>query len=190
MNGLIHNPRWFTRQHRYMQHVPEGIAAWLFDEGSLTARLIAACPGRFQVRVLSLGWQRPFANEARRLRMRLHYRALIRQVYLYCDDTPWVYARTVIPHKTLTGKQRFLAHLGNRPLGAALFADPYMRRDELEVAHLLPRHSLYNSAVQGLAARPESIWGRRSVFYLSDKPLLVNEIFLPNIESGNRLRSS
>jgi chorismate-pyruvate lyase len=30
---------------------------------------------------------------------------------------------------------------------------------------------------------PEAIWGRRSVFYLAHKPLLVNEIFLPGIEN-------
>jgi len=32
-----------------------------------------------------------------------------------------------------------------------------------------------------LAQMPESVWGRRSVFYLHKKPLLVNEVFLPSI---------
>ena len=56
-----------------------------------------------------------------------------------------------------------------------------MRRGEVEIARLTPGDSLYANATQRLAAIPAAIWGRRSLFTLSDKPLLVNEIFLPDI---------
>jgi len=38
---------------------------------------------------------------------------------------------------------------------------------------------LFRRATERLAQQPKSIWGRRSVFNLHDKPLLVSEIFLP-----------
>ena len=81
----------------------------------------------------------------------------------------------------MTGRQRQLAHLGNRPLGAALFADATMRRDEVEVACMRPTHRLFDTATAALGESPEMIWGRRSVFYVGGKPLLVNEVFLPPV---------
>jgi len=172
-------PVWRPQSRLFAHPVPAGVAGWLFDPGSLTRRLVAACRGRFRVRVLSQGWARPLLNEATRLGLPPAQVALIREVQLLCDDTPWVYARTVIPHTTLRGAQRHLAHLGTRPLGAVLFADPGLRREEVEVACMSARHHLFHTAVQGLPALPEAIWGRRSVFFTGGKPLLVNEVFLP-----------
>ena len=174
-------PIWRAERYLFAGQVPEDIAWWLFDENSLTARLVAACSGQFRVEVISQGWQRPMLNEEQCLRIRASRHALVRQVYLYCDDTPWVFARTVIPRDTLSGQEKHLAHLQNRPLGAVLFAEPTMRRSEVEVAEIKPGQRLFHTATARLTADPESIWGRRSVFYLHDKPLLVSEIFLPDI---------
>ena len=176
-----HEPVWyFTRELRY-GYVPAEMTNWLLDPGSLTARLIKVCPGRFRVQVLSQTWQAPLHNEIKRLGMRERQMSFIREVYLYCNDQPWVFARTVIPRKTLSGKQRHLADLGSRPLGAVLFADPHMHRDEIEVTCLHAKEQLYHKAVAALSQRPASIWGRRSVFYLNNKQLLVSEIFLPGV---------
>ena len=185
MSNLIHDPQWYTHSHRFLHHIPVAMQDWLFDEGSLTARIIEACDGPFRVEVISQGWQRPFANEAKRLGIQQYHCALVRQVRLYCGDTPWVFARTVIPLTTLTGPERHLAFLGNKPLGAVLFADPGMKRDRIEVARLQAPHYFYTSAIHGLTTVPDSIWGRRSVFYLNHKPLLVNEIFLPGLKCCN-----
>lgn len=101
--------------------------------------------------------------------------ALIREVHLMCDDHPVVYARTVIPVSTLVGPQKRLAHLGDKPLGAVLFSDKSMRRSEVQVACLKP------AQVKLATANSEDIWGRRSVFRLNDRPLLVSEYFLPDL---------
>ena len=148
MSSLIHDPQWYTHSHRFLHQIPMKMQGWLFDEGSLTARIIAACDGPFRVEVVSQGWQRPCANEAKRLGIKQYHRAWVRQVRLYCGDTPWVFARTVIPLKTLTGPQRHLACLGNKPLGAILFADPGMTRDRIEVAWLESQLYFYNNAIK------------------------------------------
>ena len=122
------------------------------------------------------------SNEAKALRMRRSGHALVRQVLLLCNGVPWVYARTVIPRRTLTGRQRRLAHLKTRSLGAMLFADRSMRRGELQLARLNTRDKLYAIVVQHVKKPSAVMWGRRSVFTLSKKPLLVSEIFLPAIE--------
>lgn len=180
-------PLW--RQQRYMPRglIPPSVESWLFDAASLTQRLRQVCQGRFQVRVVSQQRVRPLRDERIALRMRDHEHALVRMVYLLCDGQPWVFARTVIPLRTLSGAQRRLGRLGTKPLGEVLFADRSMRRSEVEVARLAPGGKLFGLIATGttaggainLAQQPQQIWGRRSVFYLQDKPLLVSEIFLP-----------
>ena len=120
-------------------------------------------------------------NEAQQLNMRVSSFALVRQVHLLCDNKPWVFARTVIPPHTLRGKQRRLAKLGKKPLGAVLFADKSMKRTEMEIASIWPGQYLYQLATYHLPQTDQPIWGRRSVFYLNNHPLLVSEIFLPEI---------
>lgn len=120
-------------------------------------------------------------NEAQRLDMRPSSYAWIRQVHLLCGEQPWVFARTVIPPHTLRGKQRRLSRLGKKPLGAVLFADKSMRRTEMEIACILPGQQLYQLATHHMALTEHAIWGRRSVFFLNRNPLLVSEIFLPEI---------
>ena len=174
-------PIWRAERYLFSGRVPKQIAYCLFDASSLTARIIAACRGEFRVEVISQGWQRPMLNEEQCLKIRAGRHALVRQVYLFCDDKPLVFARTVIPHTTLHGKEKHLAHLQNKPLGAVLFAEPTMRRSEVEVAEIHTSQRLFHTATARLNYEPAKIWGRRSVFYLHDKPLLVSEIFLPDI---------
>ena len=169
------------RSRLFAHAVPVDMSDWLFDRGSLTRRLQSASLNNFRVELVEQGWQRPMLNEAVRLGVSPDRMALLRQVYLFCDDRPVVYARTVIPISTLSGAERHLGCLGNRPLGAVLFASPNMRRDEVEVACIHPGQRIFTRATHVLDSAPASIWGRRSVFYLSGKPLLVSEVFLPDI---------
>lgn len=171
----------WEREAARLLHAPLRYAAWLRDPSSLTQRVQSACAGAFRVAVLSQAWRRPARSEARRLGLRPGVRAFVREVCLMCDDTPWVYASTVIPRATLSGEQRGLARLRTRPLGAVLFADPTMRRREVEIARLVPGGCLYAHARAVLAQPPREIWARRSLFLLRNKPLLVTEAFLPAI---------
>ncbi len=169
------------RLRLFAQAVPSEMGGWLFDGGSLPRRLQMACPQDFRVELVKQGWQRPMLNEAIRLGVSPDRLALVRQVHLFCHGRPVVYARTVIPVSTLSGAERRLGCLGNRPLGAVLFAAPSMSRDEVEAACIRPGQRIFTRATQMLDSEPDAIWGRRSVFYLSRKPLLVSEVFLPGI---------
>jgi chorismate lyase len=165
--------------------VPGQLRDWLLDAGSLTDRLRLACGGCFSVRIIDEGWQRPRRDEIRVLAMRHARLAWVREVQLLCNGVPWVFARTVIPVGTLSGAQRQLLHLGERPLGAFLFADPGMQRGAVELACIAPDEVMFAEATAGLTHQPPSIWGRRSVFRVAGKPLLVTEVFLPALESAS-----
>lgn len=159
------------------------LADWLLDRASLTRRLQQMCPGEFRVQVLSQVRDTPRLDEALVLGMPPREMAIVRQVWLLCGVTPWVYARTVIPVTSLRGKLQRLASLGTRPLGGVLFADPGMRRGIVELAELLPGHTAHTAATAHMRQTPAAVWGRRSVFNITGKPLLVSEIFLPDFPS-------
>jgi chorismate--pyruvate lyase len=174
--------RWREARCLPAGEIPREVACWLLDRGSLTRRLQQACSGRFSVKLLGQAWQRPLHEEARLLGLDPQQWVLTRQVLLMCDGVPWVYARTVMPRHTLVGRLRRLADLGTRPLGATLFADPSMRRGPVQVAQLAPGQGLHRLVVEAAAeCAGQPVWGRRSVFRLSDKPLLVYELFLPRV---------
>jgi len=171
--------RWRSHPRLFRRDAPAGLVDWLLDSGSLTRRLRQVCPGQFRVRVLWQGWNRPSFDEARVLGLRLEAWAWTREVQLLCNDQPWVFARTLIPARTLNGRGRRLTQLGTRPLGEVLFADPGIRRGPVAIARIISGQRLHQRAFAGLAEPPDAIWGRRSVFWIADRPLLVCEIFLP-----------
>jgi chorismate--pyruvate lyase len=181
-----------SRWHPHKQHrctdIPPDLCAWLLDPESLTLRLQQLCPGRFEVRVVSQQRGRPAHSEARALGMRNGSHALIRQVQLLCGGKPWIYARTVIPERSLRGRLKRLARLGTRPLGGVLFGDPGMRRGVVELACIRSGQALYTAATAHLRKQPPAIWGRRSVFTLARKPLLVSEVFLPDFPASSAAR--
>ena len=161
--------------------VPGQWRPWLSDTGSLTQRLIDACNGELTVQVLRQNPGVPRLSERRALGLPQRRQALIREVILLGGGIPWVYARSIIPLSTLTGRLRRLRQLDNRPLGALLFSEPSMCREPVEIA-------CYTSAQMptALAAKQSTMWGRRSVFRLHNKPLLVSEIFLPDFKPYNQ----
>ena len=157
------------------QQPPAALLPWLLHPGSLTAALKHLSDNQFHVQILSQRWQRPDLDERRALDLRDRSRALIREVLLCGRGRPWVYARSVLPLRSLQGKSRYLRSLDSRPLGELLFSEPGISRGPIELNHL--RRNPYCQLPE-LALETQNAWGRRSTFWLRDKPLLVAETFL------------
>lgn len=162
---------------RYLA-LPAKLRPWLTNPGSLTARLSAFGRQPIRVRILRQGWGRPYLSEARALGLAPDKICLVREVVLHGPrQEPWVFARSLFPAPSLTGRLRHLRHLDTRPLGGYLFRHAQLGRSALQLAHL-PAVGLIPDHLQ--EGRP--VWGRRSVFTLYGKKLLVSEIFLPAFE--------
>jgi len=152
----------------------ERVASWLYDERSLTKKLEGVCQ-HFSVQVRQQKIVSPcdhplsgyFSNEDK---------ILVREVFLYCDNLPVVFAQTEIPLSTLTEQQAQLAEIGSQSLGNILFEDPCMRRGAIEIAQFTDK-SIFTSL--DLKQNFTPLWARRSLFYLNNNPLLVSELFLP-----------
>lgn len=182
-----HQAIWRRPQHT-LTPIPERYQPWLSDKGSLTQRLLEKSQGQLRVEVLHQTIQSVSLSERQALNMTNRQWAVVREVVLYGKGAAWVYARTVIPLSTLHGPLRRLHYLGNKPLGEQLFTDPSMRREPLEIAQLQPQQlpegigaDISASIEADISVDTKATWGRRSVFRLSNKPLLVSEVFLPDL---------
>lgn len=170
--------QWHSPQRRLM---PASLASWLTDTGSLTRRLTLHSQDDFSVHLLGNHWIKPLTNECPILDISMNELAYQREVRLMDGDMANVYARTVIPRSTFMAMPYRFNNLGNKPLGELLFTSPFIERGTIEVACLKAGQWLYEMALLEEAYRPDELWGRRSIFNISGKKLLVNEIFLPTL---------
>jgi chorismate--pyruvate lyase len=183
---LYREPLWQSVSHRH-RHLDDSLKQWLLDPSSLTKKLITYSSGQLRVEVIDQRIKRARFSEYNALKIKHHHHVVVREVILYSRQTALVYARTIMPLSTLKGSLRKLYYLGNRPLGGALFADPSMRRGHLEIAPIgqnyLPEKIARTLSTPSTDPDQKKLnrdcWGRRSLFFLRHKPLLVCEIFLP-----------
>ncbi|ATG72570.1 chorismate--pyruvate lyase family protein [Zobellella denitrificans] len=150
---------------------------WLRDPGSLTERLRRHCRD-FRVEVL--------ASEAL-LSLTPQQKALLdceqaycREVLLYCDETPWVYASSLYSPATRAAMPQ-LTGLGRRALGELLFDAPDLQRSTFEFAELTNDERIRLCHRAGLDPSPGPLWGRRSVLATGRARVLVTELFLPAV---------
>jgi chorismate lyase len=180
-----------SEMHDKFWHAAAGvspIAPWLRDPGSLTLRIQRRCTD-FAVHKVHSGLARIPRDEARLLGVIPHHMAFTRDVFLYADGLPVVFAHSTCAATHLRGAWSAVGGLGNQPLGALLFSHPLTERKSLHFKLLKRSHALYKRAAATLTNPPDSLWARRSLFYLHGAPLLVTEVFLPEITRLPRFTS-
>lgn len=150
---------------------------WVVASRSLTAAMRRHWPQSFAVQVLFEGWATAAAEEARRLGLPARRRVWVREVALLGGGRVRILARSVIPAASRVA----VRGLGSQPLGDRLFLGAGSEREPLEVAPVRRRHwlSRHFQAVQPEAA--DARWARRAVHRLQGRPLLVTELFLPDL---------
>ncbi|MDD2775276.1 MAG: chorismate lyase [Gallionella sp.] len=166
--------------HRTTLGCPAELHPWLHDHGSLTQRIQQRC-SQFAVHPIRSGLTRIAYDEAALLGIPPSQHAYSREVFLYADGQPVVFAHSALAPADLRDTWAAVSQLGNKPLGTLLFSHPLIRRMPLSFKALRPHHPLYRRAIAQLSHPPSRLWARRSLFYLHHAPLLVTEVFLPEI---------
>lgn len=153
---------------------------WLQGRGSLTRRIQARC-SHFRVQPVFQSLAMAHSDERVIMELRFGELALVREVYLFCNDTPVVFAHSVVARKNLRGAWRGLNGLGNKSLGTVLFTNPKIKRTPLQFKKLNTGHPLFERACLKLETTPAQLWARRSLFTLQGQSILVTEVFLPAV---------
>ena len=158
---------------------------WLTSTGSLTARIVARS-NKFRVERRYQGTGLPAIDETELVGLCGKQFAHVREVVLLADEVPVVFAHSVAMMNDLKGVWRSVSKLGNRPLAAALFANPLVKRFPLQYRQINRHHYLYARILRAGLHPPGRLWARRSLFHLHERPLLVTEVFLPEILKLNK----
>lgn len=154
--------------------------SWLTERGSLTKKLQQRYPD-FAVQAVMTGYQKAVLDERKLLHLANHHEALVREVLLYGNQQAVVFAHSVLPKASLRGAWHGLGKLGNKPLGATLFANQRVKRTALRYKKLSANHVLYQRALRHIAIKPSYLWARRSIFSLNRAHILVTELFIPSL---------
>ncbi len=161
---------------------------WLHDHGSLTQRIQQRCES-FTVLPVQDGLARIAYDESTLLGIAPHELAYSREVFLLANGKPVVFAHSTCASEHLRGAWKAMRGLGNRSLGSLLFTHPLVMRQPLHFKALRAHHPLHVGRVltrhvglkPDLQNIPGTLWARRSLFTLQGAPLLVTEVFLPEI---------
>ncbi len=140
---------------------------WLLSKDSLTAKLKLCCRD-FSVELVGEQWHQGQTT-----------RYWTREVLLYLDNVPWVFASTLIPETLMQDDETGLQTLGNRPLGELLYSSKAYTPGEIEVAKFDSCVRLEQLTQQLQQRQQEPLWGRRRYFDYQGQTLIVSEVFLP-----------
>lgn len=158
------------------------IKEYLLFTGSLTQKISDESNGKFSLTVLANDWQTLCVDESQALSLNKDEQGFIREVLIYADELPVIYAKTIFPAETLNETNTALKQLGNQSLGDILFKSDNCSREYLEYATLDKTNALYKRIEQHSSLHnQENIFARRSLFLMQEKPLLVLEAFLPDL---------
>lgn len=171
---------WHTLTPQMRLHLPPRVRDWVALETSMTERigLVAARP--IAVEVLRQAHGRLHPDEHRFFPTATEP-ATVREVCLSADTLPLLIARSVFTSRTLQTHPT-IVKLGTKPLGSLLFAggkpSPYSAREYARLGPDTPLYGLVRKRHQGMQPH---YWARRTLFRLFDAPLLVTEIFMPDL---------
>lgn len=169
-------PKWFSNRPGLHHLIPATAKSWIYEPDSLTRRLRCCYGDALSVKILHQQWGSPFLSERTLLGLKHNQFSLIREVLLFVDQTPLILARTIMPAHTLKGAQRILSRLGNRPLGEIIFAYPKLQRIEMDISLVEPK--TWSAAIRKEFYISQEIWGRRTVYSIKHRQMLVSEFFL------------
>lgn len=172
---------WRSQQSLNRTVVSTTISDWLLATDSMTQRMRQTCRKGFAVQLLSQGWENPSRDEALRINTSTRERVIVREVKLSCDKQICMYARSLFPKQTLRGRGISIQALGTRPLIDFLNLDPTLKRSSYDITRLKPNDYYYEQACSHLKKLPAFLWARRSVFSFFNEPILLVEVFMPEV---------
>lgn len=150
---------------------------WLLNTGSLTERLLTQCK-TFRLTVIGQRQAEVTLEEFQRVCTPKQdfnpQQWQVREVLLWGDNQPWVFARSIIPQRLC---ENDFVNLNTKPLGQLIFNDKRFKRMPFEITNMCQSKDFLE---QLHLCSEEELWGRRSVFIFEDLKMTVSEVFLPS----------
>ena len=137
------------------------IKSWLLEQGPITKRIKSIAEFRLKLIQDELS----DATDDEILFLKIDSEEIrIREVILFGNENPMVFARTIIPNTTIEKGLKELGKIGNKPLGDILFEKDIFSKEDIVFATFKDEESLF--------------WGRKIKYTVKDQPFSVMEVFL------------
>ena len=159
--NLKHISKWIHQEEMEKTLFDSNIKSWLLEKGPITNRIKSK--HRFELKLL-----RDRAGKVKKSDKsfldNIDGEIRIREVVLFADENPKVFARSLIPEKTIKNGLKKLGELNTKPLGDILFERDIFQKDEIVFSIFSDDRKKY--------------WGRKIKYYVKSCPLSVMEVFL------------
>lgn len=152
---------WITSKEFHNISIGTHVKSWLTETGPITNRIKSN--GTFKLELIKDEVGTVNRIDANFLGEDLG-EIKIREVLLLSNNKPKVFARSLIPNRTIEKGLSELGELGSKPLGDILFEKEIFKKIETVFAKFSESGNLY--------------WGRKSKYLVKVYPLSVMEIFL------------
>ena len=137
------------------------IKSWLLEQGPITKKIKSIAEFRLEL----IQDEFSDATDDEILFLKIDSEEIrIREVILFGNENPMVFARTIIPNTTIEKGLQELGKIGNKPLGDILFEKDIFSKEDIVFATFKDEESLF--------------WGRKIKYTVKDQPFSVMEVFL------------
>lgn len=170
------NAAWITHEALASSDASDVMQGWLTYQGLLSTRMRELFGKGFALRVRQEWDIDSDANVSTRLGC-ADGPFRVREIEIWNGKQRAMFAQSYFPSFTL-GQQPWLSKLGDASLGERLAVVPGVTRGPLEFKRLVTGDPLSRAANTAASV----VWARRSVFSVDGAPLLVTEVFLPELE--------
>ena len=143
--------------------VNKNIKSWLVEKGPITKRIKSE--ESFQLNLLKdeISYVEDVEKEFLDV---ISNNIKVREVILMGNNIPRVYAKSLIPIRTIDEGFSKLGKLGTKPLGDILFEKEIFKKTDVVYAQFQNKDSIF--------------WGRKTKYIVKNMPLSVMEVFLIN----------
>ena len=142
--------------------VNTSILSWLLESGPITNRIKLS--QEFELELLNDEIDE-ISKEEELFLNSVSKTFRVRRVILLGNNTPVVYAKSVIPSSTIENGLSSLGKIGNAPLGDILFTPGVFTKLEMVCASFLSKEK-------------NVYWGRKIKYSVNSEPISVMEVFL------------
>ena len=118
--------KWLSSSALNLKLKDKKILNWLYEEGSITSEISSTADFKLEVLNDALGKAKPSEYQDINIEPQI---IRVREVVLYGDDEPVVYARSIIPLLTSSKGYSGLGKIGNKPLGDLIFQSHYLGKN-------------------------------------------------------------
>ena len=159
--NLKHISKWIQQEEMEKILFDKKIKSWLLEQGPITNRI--KLKHKFELKLLRDSAGKVEISDKSFLD-NVDGEIRIREVVLFADENPKVFARSLIPESTIKNGLKKLGELNTKPLGDILFERDIFQKDEIVFSVFSDDKKKY--------------WGRKIKYYVKSQPLSVMEVFL------------